>query len=139
MFLSVLPPDVSLTPHTLLHAVSTVRRFWDYGGLLWYLGVPDSVMNQIRDSQSYSSEEEKRLAGLQYYLQTVPGVSWGMIAGMLWSLEEHTALDTVRQYLPHKHGEYLYIHVYICTYSYTDSLSTQVHCTSVYVHVLFYV
>ena len=109
MFLSVLPPDVSLTPHTLLHAVSTVRRFWDIGGLLGYLGVPDSVMDQIINSQSYSSEEEKRLAGLQYYLQTVPGVSWGRIASVLWSLEEHTALDTVRQYL-HKHGDYLYIH-----------------------------
>ncbi|CAI8047445.1 hypothetical protein GBAR_LOCUS26218 [Geodia barretti] len=60
-------------------------------------------MNQIRDSRSYSSEEEKRVAGLQYCLQTVPGVSWGRIAGVLWYLEEHTALETVRQYLPHTH------------------------------------
>ena len=109
MFLFVLPPDISLTPHTLLHAVSTVRRFWG-GGLLEYLGVLYSVMDQIRLSQSYSSEEEQRLAGLQYYLQTVPGVSWGRIAGVLWRMKEHTALDTVRPYLAHKHGEYLYIH-----------------------------
>ena len=106
--LSVLPPDASLTPHTLLHAVSTVRQFWEYGrdgdGLLEYLGVPESVICQIRDSQSYSSEDEKRMAGLQYCLQTVPGVSWGRIAGVLWYLEEHTALETVRQYLPPKHG-----------------------------------
>ncbi|CAI8010665.1 hypothetical protein GBAR_LOCUS6997 [Geodia barretti] len=60
-------------------------------------------MNQIRDSRSYSSEEEKRVAGLQYCLQTVPGVSWGRIAGVLWFMEEHTALETVRQYLPHTH------------------------------------
>ena len=117
MFLSVLPPDVSLTPHTLLHAVSTVTRFRDIGGLRVstiglpvYLGVPYSVWSQIRD---YSSEEGQRLAGLQYYLQTVPGVSWGRIASVLWRLKEHTALDTVRQYLPHKHGDYLYIHVHV--------------------------
>ena len=116
MFLSVLPPDVSLTPHTLLHAVSTVRGFLDYGCLLEYLGVPYSVWSQIRDSQSYSSEEEQRLADLQYYLQTVPGVSWGRIAGVLWRMEEDTALDTVRQYLPHKHGDYLYIHVHVHTH-----------------------
>ena len=110
--LPVLPPDASLTPHTLLHAVSTVRRFWEYlgigidGGLLWCLGVPWSVTVQISDSRSYSSEDEKRMAGLQYCLQTVPGVSWGRIAGVLWKMEEHTALETVRQYLPPKHGEH---------------------------------
>ncbi|CAI8033897.1 hypothetical protein GBAR_LOCUS19112 [Geodia barretti] len=91
----------SLTPHSVARAVATVREFW--GGLLWFLGVPRSVMNQIRDSRSYSSEEEKRVAGLQYCLQNVPGVSWGGIAGVLWYVEEHTALETVRQYLPHTH------------------------------------
>ena len=101
--LPVLPPDASLTPHTLLHAV---RRFWGFGGLLQYLGVPLSVIAQIRDSQSYSSEDEKRMAGLQYCLQTLPGVSWGRIAGVLWRMKEHTALETVRQYLPPKHGEH---------------------------------
>ena len=105
LFHPVLPPDTSLTPHTLLPALSTVRQFWD-DGLLGYLGVPPSVMDQIRDSQSYSSEDEKRVAGLQYYLQTVPGVSWGRIASVLWYMEEHTALETVRQYLPHQHGEW---------------------------------
>ena len=109
----LLPPDASLTPRTLLHAVSTVRRFWRFGGewgLLGWIGVPPSVQEQIRDSQSYSSEDEKRTAALQYYIETVPGASWGMIAGALWSMEEHTALETVRQYLPHKPGEYT------CTY-----------------------
>ena len=89
--------------------MATVRQFWDIGletGLLRALGVPQSVVDQIRCSRSYSSEEEKRVAGLQYCLQTVPGVSWGRIAGVLWLLEEHTALETVRQYLPHTHGQY---------------------------------
>ena len=104
LLLPVLPPDASLTPHTLLPPLSTVRKFW-LGGLLGWVGVPVSVMDQIIASQSYSSEDEKRVAGLQYYLQTLPGASWGRIAGALWYLEEHTALETVRQYLPHTHGE----------------------------------
>ena len=92
--------------------MATVREFWDAGGLLGFLGVPWPVREQIRASRSYSSEEEKRVAGLQYCLQTVPGVSWGRIAGVLWYLEEHTALETVRQYLPHTHGQYENVHIH---------------------------
>ena len=103
----LLPPDTSLTPHTLLHAVSTVRNFWDYGWLLTWLDVPDSVRNEIRASPSFSSEDEKKTAVLQYSIQTLPGMSWGKIAGVLWYLEEHTALEAVRQYLPHKPGDYI--------------------------------
>ena len=105
-------PDDSLTPHTLLPAVSTVTEFWgtdgnDDVGMLEGLGVPDSVINDIRSNPSYSTEEEKRIAGLQYYLQTAPGASWERIAGVLWYMEEHTALEEVRQYLPSTHGEWL--------------------------------
>ena len=103
-----LPPDLSLTPDTLLHAVSTVTNFWEEGGLLDWLDVPGPVRDQIRASPSYSSEDERRTAALQYYLQTVPGASWGRIAGGLWYMEEHTALESVRQYLPHQHGECVY-------------------------------
>ena len=101
-------PDDSLTPHTLLPAVSTVTEFWDSDdecGLLESLGVPQSVMDDIRASPLYSTEEEKRIAGLQYYLHTLPSASWEVIAGVLWRLEEHTALEEVRQYLPPAHGE----------------------------------
>ena len=92
-------PDDSLTPHTLLPAVSSVRQFWG-NGLLQLLGVPRSVVDDIRASPSHSTEEEKRIAGLQYYLQTLPGASWETIAGELWFMEEHTALEEVRQHLP---------------------------------------
>ena len=106
--LLILPLETSLTPHILLHTLSTMKWFWDYCGLLHYLGVPWPVVTQIRDSHSYLSEDEKRTAGLRYYLQTVPGVSWGRIAGVLWFMKEHCALETVRQYLPPTHGKILY-------------------------------
>ena len=95
--------------------MATVREFWGLTlqfGLLGCLGVPWSVREQIRTSRSYSNEEEKRVAGLQYCLQTVPGVSWGRIASVLWWLEEHMALETVRQYLPHTHGQYENVHIH---------------------------
>ena len=85
--------------------MATVRHFWDVSGLLSFVGVPWSVREQIRASESYSSEEEMKLAVLQYCLQTVPGVSWGLIAGVCWRLNEHEALETVRKYLQDKHGQ----------------------------------
>ena len=87
-----------------------MTEFWrtdGSDGLLDGLIVPDSVMDDIMANPSYSTEEEKKIAGLQYYLQTLPGASWEDIAGTLWFMEEHTALEEVRQYLPSAHGERL--------------------------------
>ena len=72
--------------------MSSVGEFWD-GGLLHCLGVPSSVRGQIRASSAYSNEEERRVAGVEYYLQTMPGAAWGRLAGILWFLGEHTALE----------------------------------------------
>ena len=103
----LLPPDNGLTPYTLLRALSSVRTIWTDRrvGLLRLFDIPYSVQNKIRSSPLYSSEDEKIMAALQYALNTLPGMSWRRIAGVLWFMEEHTALETVRQYLPHKPGD----------------------------------
>ena len=81
MLLLPLPLDATLTPRAVSLAVSSVRD--ERIRLPTFLGVPSSVRCEIRDSQLYSSVDEKRMAGLQYYLQTVPGASWGRIASMV--------------------------------------------------------
>ena len=98
-------PDNGLTPYTLSRALSSVKTIWG-SGLLCYFDIPFWVQNMIRFSPSYSTEDEKIKAALQYALQTLPGMSWTRIAGVLWFMEEYTALETVRQYLPHKPGDY---------------------------------
>ena len=85
-----------------------------------WLGVPDSVWTQIRDCESYSTEDEKRMAVLQYCLQTVPGISWGRIAGVLWRLEEHTALETIRHYLPGEQHVHTVLKMCITAHMYTN-------------------
>ena len=82
-----------------------MRNFW-YGGLLDWLGVPSSVQTQIKQNPSYSTEDEKKRAVLKYSLQTLPGMSWGRIAGVLWFLDEHTTLETVKKQLSHRPGKY---------------------------------
>ena len=114
-------PDTTLTPHKLLHILSTVRDFW-YGnnGLMnmYWLRLPYLVRDIIKHSPFHASEDEKRMAALQYSLQTQPGISWGKIAGVLWYMEEHTALEKVRKYLPHKPGDYWFFPLYMCMYIY---------------------
>ena len=107
-----LSSDASLTPHTILRAVSTVREFWggDYvmvSGLLERLRVPHPVRYLFKSSP-YPSEHERRIAGLRYYLQTVPGASWPHIAGTLWFMKEYKALGAVRQHLTQEYGKYTY-------------------------------
>ena len=116
----LLPPDNGLTPHTLFRALSSVRTIWTDRrvGLLRLFDIPYSVQNKIRSCSLYSSEVEKITAALQYALNTLPGMSWRRIAGVLWFMEEHTALEKVRQYLPHKPGDFItcmvtfLVHVY---------------------------
>lgn len=113
----VLPPDTSLTPDELLDALSTMDES-DFWNVISLFGVPLSVKNEICKGQSDSCEKRRR--GLEYFLQTVPGVSWEMIAGVLWFKEEHMALKTVRRYLPHKQGDYTMVAT--CTYSKVQGL-----------------
>ena len=54
----------------------------------------------------HTPQKKRRIAGLQYYLQTLPGASWEKIAGVLWRMEEHTALEEVRQHL-HPYGQWV--------------------------------
>ena len=62
------------------------------------------MRDQIIYSGRYPTEKEKRVAIMQYCVQTVAGVSWGRIANLLWLMEEHAALDNVREKMKHPKG-----------------------------------
>ena len=66
-----------------------------YGGL----GVPGAVRNEIRTSNDYQTEEEKKEALLLYYLHNVPMASWPSVAGALHYMEEKTASQAVKKFL----------------------------------------
>ena len=70
--------------------LSTVGQFWN---VLKYLRVPGTVIDQIKCRKL--GEVEEKVEGLRYYLETVPGASWGRIAGALWFAEEHEALKSI--------------------------------------------
>ena len=96
-----LPPcaDPTLNISNLQLVTKSVEKWYDLG---WYrggLGVPETVCNEIRDSTSYQTEEEKKEALLLYYLHNVPMASWPSVAGALHFREEKTASQALKGFL----------------------------------------
>ena len=80
--------------------MTSVKAWYSLGHYYRGLGVPVSVRNEIRDSTDYKTEEEKKAALLQYFLDHVPMASWQTVAGALHYREEKAALQMVQPFLP---------------------------------------
>ena len=80
--------------------MTSVKDWYSLGIYISDLGVPPSVRDEIRDSTDYKTEEEKKAALLQYFLNHVPMASWQTVAGALHYLEEKKALQMVQAFLP---------------------------------------
>ena len=61
------------------------------------LGVPVSKLNEI--SQQSSTEREKSLALVDYWVNTDPDASWEKLAQALYQCGEHRAAAVTKQYL----------------------------------------
>ena len=69
------------------------------------LGVPDAVRNEIRASRAYQTDDEQKVALLQYYLDNVVMASWQSVVGALHWMEEKTALQIVKVFLTPAAGQ----------------------------------
>ena len=98
--------------------MTSVKDWYNLGDFSYALGVPGSVCDQIRASTDYKTEEEKKAALLQYFLDNVPMASWQTVAGALHWREEKEALQMVQAFLPPS-GESVFLgiccHYYIVT------------------------
>ena len=103
--LSLLPPDPTLTLHTVTTAVAPVKNWGDLGA---FLGVPQAKRSEI-DSE-YPTVEEKKEATLDYWLCNCPVVSWDKLAGALHFQEEKQSLQYIRRYLRITAGVLVMIH-----------------------------
>ena len=92
--LSLLPPDPTLTLHTVTTAVAPVR---DWDDLCDNLGVPVAKRNEI--SSQHSTDDKRNEAAMDYWITNCPGVSWGTLAGELHYLGEKEFLQHVQRYL----------------------------------------
>ena len=79
--------------------MTSVKDWYSLGEYRWGLGVPISVRNEISASADFKTEEEKKVALLQYFLDNVPMASWQAVAGALHYREEKP-LQMVQAFLP---------------------------------------
>ena len=93
--LSLLPPDPTLTLHTVTTAVAPVQNWYTLGGHC--LGVPYTKLDEIRSQ--HSTYDKRKEAAMDYWISYCPGVSWGTLAGELHYSEETESLQHVQRYL----------------------------------------
>jgi hypothetical protein len=97
--------EPSLSIDNLRQVTASVRDWYSLGNYVYGLGVPPAVLDEIRDSPAYRTEEEKREALLLYFLRYVPMASWARLAGALHYREEKTALQAVQVFLTAPRGQ----------------------------------
>ena len=70
----------------------------DWRGVRSWLDVPESKLEEI--SQQSSTEREKSLALVDYWVNTDPDASWEQLAMVLYLKGEEKAAAVMKQYLP---------------------------------------
>ena len=70
-----------------------------------HLCVPNPVRDKIE--KQYNSEEEQTKAFAKYVLQFIPGISWSVIAGSYFYLEEKDAMRAAMKFIQEGKGKAL--------------------------------
>ena len=97
MFMSSLDP--SLTTHSLLAALDTVRNaknmgMTSIGDLEEVLQIPSPKRKEMRSQ--HSAEVDYRYHLIEYYLKSHECAGWNHLAGRLLYYEQHNALKRVK-------------------------------------------
>ena len=94
-----LPPDSTLT----IQNVTRARTGMVYSrGFSSNLGVPGPILDDIQ--LRYSTDDQRKLAVVEYYLHYAPGASWSHLAGELYYREQEGALQHIQRYLQRPAG-----------------------------------
>ena len=94
-----LPPDSTLTVQNVTGALTGMAYDYVFSS---NLGVPYPILLDIE--QRYSTDDQRNLAVVEYYLHYVPGASWSHLAGWLYYHEKEGALQHVQRYVQRPAG-----------------------------------
>ena len=97
------------------------RNWYDSPGdslsLRQHLNVPSSKEEEIR--RQHQSQQLASLAA--YIVQTLPGISWGVMAGALYYCCEERALQSAKRYIKREEGKFcaeMKMAITTCTYAF---------------------
>ena len=96
-------PESSLTPDNLSTVLDNMEdRLWEV--FSDYVNTPDSERERIR--RQYSSDKDRKLAAICYFISNHPAPSWTLVArvlylmGRLYGESCHRSLDRLQQLFP---------------------------------------
>ena len=87
-------PVVPLTPSNVVRAVREVERWWGVGGLGYYLSIPNSKWEEIR--QTFPDEMDQKKQAISYWINTDPLASWRRLITALDKMRETKLADSIR-------------------------------------------
>ena len=104
--------DVPFTPSNVMRAVREVEdgKWWECGGLGYWLYVPESKRNQIRQNFAQVIDQKKQF--ILYWMKKDPLATWRRLITALECLEETKLADSIRS-----NAEFLTgIHISMCVH-----------------------
>ena len=129
-----LPPDSTLTVQNVSRALTGMGYDRGFCGVL---GVPLSILSGIE--QRYSTDDQRNLAIVEYYLHYAPGASWSHLAGLLYCSEKKGALQHIQIYVQRLAGMMTLLITCTCIpincHNQTQSFSEWLFFGPQYVHV----
>ena len=87
-------PVVPLTPSNVMRAVREVKDWWGGRGLGYYLSIPQSKREEIR--QNFPDEMDQKKQAISYWINTDPLASWRRLITQLDCLRETKLADSIR-------------------------------------------
>ena len=95
--------DASLTVDNIVGVLKLMKNGW-YNKMAHILAMPASKKKSIKEQ--YSSKEDQLRGFVEYIYSFHPSMTWCLLAGILYSMEEHEALEELqaRNYLTFRKG-----------------------------------
>ena len=88
---------MAFTCSNVLTAVRTVENWWsEYGGLRYWLYIPEEKMEEIQ--RVYSDPEEQKRQLILYWMSTDPLASWRRLITQLDWMDQSPVADAIRDF-----------------------------------------
>ena len=87
-------PDVIFNLSNVMRKVRGVRRWWGNGSLTYYLCIPKSKQEEIR--QNFPDEMEQKRESISYLINTDPLAGWRRLISALDRMRKSHLADQIR-------------------------------------------
>ncbi len=99
----------------MANVVLKTTKGW-YGGFADSMAIPWPIQERIKTN--FSTVDEQKRALVKYWVDTLHDAAWTTLAGVLYQMEEQSALDDALKYVRTERGKFHY------QYNYYQLLST---------------